>query len=83
MHYDWVTKHSSGSSLNAPFNAWTMADVIQGCGDFKYYVISGGETNQLTYPEPGYSLTGHCEGYESRCRNVRVNDGSYSRQINF
>ena len=26
----------------------------------------------LTYPEPGYSQTGYCDNYISRCLNVRV-----------
>ena len=44
------------------------------CGQFYRYAITGDSNNMphLTYPEPGYSQTSYCDGYISRCRQVRV-----------
>lgn len=71
--YRRIDYYASGSSANAVFSQWQINDIYQGCGAFWKYSVSGDSnvTPYITFPEPGYSLSGSCYAI-SQCLRVRM-----------
>jgi hypothetical protein len=72
--YAMIDYGAGGSNANAQFNAWSISDVYEGCGRFLYYQVApqSGTSGYIQYPEPGYSLTSHCQYNINNCRRVRM-----------
>ena len=70
---------ATGTDANVAFTAWSIAEVITGCGVFDRYEIDGDAAvlAKLSYPEPGVTQATDCTTI-SDCLNIRVtNTGTH------
>jgi len=75
---------ASGRATEIGFSAWSIQDIVEGCGVFDKYSISGDSNTMryVQYPMPGYSYTSHCTTISS-CLKIKVTNTNEPISLDF